>query len=193
MEVLGKGLLDSSCTKTVSGELWMDEYINTLSEEDRKSVKEGEGNAIFVFGDGIQLKSIRSVRVPAYILRNFRYFFTIHVVAAEIPLLISNREMKKMGMKIDFSRDVATIRQQDIKLISTQQGHYCLPLNYYLISSMQCNITLTVSNIKSLDRTTKLLKARKLHRQFGHAALQPLLKMVKNSKHEDKEFIECIK
>ena len=30
-ESFGQGILDSGCTKTVSGELWMQEFINTLS------------------------------------------------------------------------------------------------------------------------------------------------------------------
>ena len=38
VESLGKGILDSTCTKTVSGEKWMDEYIRNLNEEDKKEV-----------------------------------------------------------------------------------------------------------------------------------------------------------
>ncbi len=30
-ESFGKGILDSACTKTVAGQVWLDEYLATLS------------------------------------------------------------------------------------------------------------------------------------------------------------------
>ena len=36
VESLGKGILHSTCTKTVSGEEWKNDYIENLNEEDSK-------------------------------------------------------------------------------------------------------------------------------------------------------------
>ena len=40
-EALGKGVLDTGCSKTVAGEVWYVEYLSTLSVEDRNHVKRG--------------------------------------------------------------------------------------------------------------------------------------------------------
>ena len=40
VESLGKGLLDSGCTKTVTGELWLQEYLTTLSESEIRGIRE---------------------------------------------------------------------------------------------------------------------------------------------------------
>ena len=60
VESLGKGILDSACTKTVSGEEWLNEYIENLNEKDRKEVvcSETVGKSLFRFGDGVESKSI---------------------------------------------------------------------------------------------------------------------------------------
>ena len=36
VESLGKGILHGTCTKTVSGEEWINDYIENLNEEDSK-------------------------------------------------------------------------------------------------------------------------------------------------------------
>ena len=37
-ETFGKGLLDSGCSKTVAGKVWMEEFIKTLSRGDMNDV-----------------------------------------------------------------------------------------------------------------------------------------------------------
>ena len=32
----GKGVLDSGCTKTVTGGTWMDEFLSTLTNDDKR-------------------------------------------------------------------------------------------------------------------------------------------------------------
>ena len=51
IESLGKGVLDCGCTRTVAGELWMKEFLSTLSPKDAELVKEEERNSMFRFGD----------------------------------------------------------------------------------------------------------------------------------------------
>ena len=130
IEALGKGLLDSGCSKTVAGIIWYMEYLNTLTKEEREKVKEVESRAVFRFGDGVETKSMKRVTVPVYIGRQ-KFIIDIEVVENEIPLLISKGAMKQMGMKLDFENDVAIIRGEKLKLLCTSSGHYCcLPLNF---------------------------------------------------------------
>ena len=39
METKGYAILDSGCPNTVCGKQWMNEYIDTLSDEDRKTIR----------------------------------------------------------------------------------------------------------------------------------------------------------
>ena len=43
----GMAVLDSGCTKSVTGEMWLDEYLQTLSEQDRLQVSERSNDATF--------------------------------------------------------------------------------------------------------------------------------------------------
>ena len=67
VEALGKGLLHSGCSRTVAGQVWYDEYVNTLSEEDRQRLIEDDSKSIFMFGDGVETKSLKCVSVPVFI------------------------------------------------------------------------------------------------------------------------------
>ena len=40
IESFGMGLLDSGCTKTVAGQLWIQEYVSTLSDVEKEMIKE---------------------------------------------------------------------------------------------------------------------------------------------------------
>ena len=65
VESLDKGILDSAYTKIVSGEEWMNEYVENLNEEDKKKVLcwETESKSLFRFGDGLEIKSIKIVNI----------------------------------------------------------------------------------------------------------------------------------
>ena len=47
MEALGKGVLDCGCTRTVTGEFWMQEFLSTLSADDAALVEEEPSSAMF--------------------------------------------------------------------------------------------------------------------------------------------------
>ena len=51
MECLGKGVLDSGCSKTVAVELWLNEYIETPSENQKSVIneREREGERVNMF------------------------------------------------------------------------------------------------------------------------------------------------
>ena len=58
-ESLGMGILDSACTRTVTGETWLNVYLDTLSDSDRACVKWSKADTKFRFGDGIEVKSVK--------------------------------------------------------------------------------------------------------------------------------------
>ena len=89
VEALGKGVLDSGCTKTVAGKDWMSEFIDTLSIKDKNYVSEKRYNSSFRFGDGIKCEGLNEVTIPV-IIGGKRWMLAVSVVENAIPLLISN-------------------------------------------------------------------------------------------------------
>jgi len=190
IESLGKGVLDCGCTRTVAGEIWMTQFLDSMLPSDKTDVKiDYESPTVFRFGDGKECKSLRRVVMPVYI-GGRRQQLEVEVVDAEIPLLVSKDTMKNIGMQLDFEHDTAVIDGEEIQLACTTSGHYCMPLNVFCVDAG--NIVLKVNEIDTLDKKQKLSKAMKLHRQFGHAKASRLLKLISNSHIDDKEFVECV-
>ena len=106
LELLGKGILDSACTKCVAGSAWMDEFISTLSEEEKLMVRKStvKSDSIFRFGDGVQSRSFECVKIPVFFGKK-RRVLKVDIVDNEIPLLISKPAMKNLRMKLDFEND----------------------------------------------------------------------------------------
>ena len=191
-ESLGKGVLDCGCTKTVSGIDWMDEYVGTLTNSDRDDVKEAASDVTFRFGDGMECSSIKKVTIPVTV-GSLKCLMDVEVVQADIPLLISKGAMKQMGMNLNFVKDVAVINAEEIKLFCTTSGHYCIPVSVMEnAQSGSNNIVLHLECLAEMDEKKKLAKALKLHKQFSHASAEKLLKLVKKSNYNDKEFEKCI-
>ena len=80
---------------------------------------------------------MKKVTVP-----NKKYALQIEIVKAAIPLLISKKTMKELGMQLDFTRDLVIIDNERIKLMCTSSGNYCIALNTTPVDSE--NITLKV-------------------------------------------------
>ena len=130
VESLGKRILDSACTKTVSGEERMNEYIENLNKKDKKEVvcSETESKSLFRFGDGVESKSIRTVNIPIVTgSKRTLLEVDVDVVKNNIPLLISKGTMSKLEVNKDFTRHEAEVHGQVFKSQSNSSGHYCVP------------------------------------------------------------------
>ena len=191
VESLGKGLLDSGCSSTVAGRIWYDEYLSTLSEGDRRNVKEAESKSVFRFGDGVETKSLMCASVPVLIGRH-KFVVDMEIVPNEIPLLISKSVMKQMGMKLDFARDIAIVRGEEVRLICTSTGHYCFPLNLTHIEDHSVNFVLHLQCLNDMSQREMMNKALKLHRQFSHASKEKLKKLLHDGGCENQKFLKCI-
>lgn len=194
-ESLGKAILDSGCSKTVTGRQWLEIYIDGLCENDKKLVKTETSCERFKFGDGVQVVSDKKVTIPA-IIDNLKVKIETHVVENEIPLLLSKSSMKKAGVVLDFNKDFVTILGKKIKLSVTTTGHYCVPLTNYVVNEngyAGVPIVLHATALKEMLPEEKKSKARKLHKQFSHASKEKLCKLVKQSSdYNDREFLKMI-
>ena len=195
MESLGMGVLDSACTQTVTGDIWLDAFIDTLSAQDRSLVEYSTTNTKFKFGDGVEVTSTRKVKFPAFLGKK-KVAIESCIVANEIPLLLSKQSMKKAGIVLDFVSDTATVLGDTLGLVCTSSGHYCLPLTNKLIDdqgNLPFSIVLHTSAVASMSLEEKRKKAVKLHRQFCHASKEKLSKLVRESEDfNDKDFLKVI-
>ena len=193
-ETFNMALLDSGCTKTVCGEAWLELYINSLPDREKKNVVENKSSNMFKFGDNKVIKSNRIVTFPVCIA-NVNATITTDVIDYEIPLLLSKEAMKKAKTKIDFSQDKVHIFGQSVDVNVTTSGHYCLALNskYDNISQQQASITLFCKNIDNKSNEEKIKIASKLHRQFAHPPSERLLQLISDSGIIDKQLADHIK
>ena len=60
-------VLDSACTHTIAGELWLEVFLGTLSDGDKNLVKIRNSNRSFCFGDGVAVKASKVVKFPVTI------------------------------------------------------------------------------------------------------------------------------
>ena len=192
-ETLGMAIVDSACSKTVCGKVWMDAYREQLSDQDKALVKVYPTSTKFRFGDGAQCISNNLVKFPAVIGKK-KVPIEANVVEADIPLLLSRKSMKVAGCTLDFKHDTIEILDQSIKLISTKSGHYCIPLTKFILNSeINTSIVLHTSAVEEMSVEQKRQKALKLHRQFSHASKEKLSKLVRGSgSFNDKEFLSIL-
>ena len=61
-------VLDSACSSTVCGDIWLENYLNSLDHEDRRQIKRSMGQKTFKFGGGERLKSKGEYNLPAVIV-----------------------------------------------------------------------------------------------------------------------------
>ena len=126
-DALYYAVLDSGCTDTVCGEEWLSSFMQSLSPEARKTVKEYPSEKLFRFGDGDIYKSIKKVVLPVNIGGLDERLGT-EVVECFIPLLLSRKSMEKGDISIHYGKNTGTIRGKALKLQYTSTGYHCISL-----------------------------------------------------------------
>ena len=127
-ECRGYAVLDCGCPHTVCGEKWIKDYIDNLSESDRKDIEITKSNQSFTFGDGRGIKSQRKMKIPVW-MGGIQGTLTTDVVEAEIPLLLSINVMERAKMVLDFAREEIKVHGKYIRVKKMRSGHYAMPLS----------------------------------------------------------------
>ena len=107
-ETFSIALLDSGCTKTVSGEKWFKVFIDILSSKDAPSIITIPSDALIRFGNSKIVKANKSVKIPVTIAGTPVMLFT-DIIKYEIPLLLSKEVMKRAHAQIDVYDDKVCI------------------------------------------------------------------------------------
>ena len=175
VDTIGFGVLDSACTKTVAGTNWIEEYLQLISKQDENKMERKKSFSVFRFGDGIERKAKYTLTIPA-VVAGCKIWIGVDVVDCDIPLLLSKETMKKLDMNIDFGTGIASVLGMNVDLMTTNSGHYCIPL--VTTAKEHVKIVLDESHIKEKSQEDLKKIALKLHRQFCHASFDRLKKLL---------------
>ena len=102
-ETEGKRVLDCAYTSPVAGENWIQEFIKSLSEEDKKKIVEEKSTRTFKFGGGEVRSSIICVTLPVEVA-GVKGTITTDMVKANLPLLLGMPVLKTAKIVINFDR-----------------------------------------------------------------------------------------
>ena len=131
MDLGSCALLDSAYSSTVCGKKWLDCYIDSLDQCDKRDLQQTGGRRMFVFGGGNQLRSDGEFCLPAEI-DGKEVRTKTDVVQSEISLLLSQNAMKTAGVKMDLENDTATIFRNEVTLKLTTSCLGVIKLEYSL-------------------------------------------------------------
>ena len=192
-ESLSSGLLDCGCTKTVCGKEWYDEFVSGLSEDDKRAIKTEESSFPYKFGSGDVIYSYQRSILPVY-LGTYKGTIETEIVKTELPLLISKNAMKAIGMVLDFQKDTALFRDEELPLLTSSSGHYLISLNKTETrNEKESNEEALIAiNMENKNEKEKKKMAIKLHQQFGHPPYERLAEMIKLAGITDEKFHEIL-
>ena len=196
-ETFGCAILDTGCSKSVTSELWLEEYLTTLSEEELSKVKYEISNTFFRFGDGTLYESKKKVKFPARVA-GVDFLVNADIIEAEIPLLLSKGAMKKAGVIIDLKKDEVIMFGKKVRVLVTNLGHYAVALNSKVyMGRMDTPVhRVFITNIEKLDELPKEEQrkvAMKWHKQFSHPHGDRLCNLMKDAGITSQEMLKTVK
>ena len=184
-ETINKAVLDSGASKTVCGLEWYNCYRDSLDENLMKELKEYPSETIFRFGVG-KLKASKMVHLPVMFCDK-KVKLEVHVVDTDIPLLLSLKTMKTMGLQINFETDEVILDGEGFDLGTTSTGHYTLTLSKNLENTPEVYLN-AVSECEKSKKLDIKNKALKLHRRFAHANSKRIIGLLRNAGKSDAEL-----
>ena len=126
-ETKNMAVLDSGAPKSVCGSAWLENYLSTISEMDKKEVIHEKSKSVYKFGCASRIKALKKVTFPA-VIGVTKVRLKVDVVEGDLPLLLSRVFMKQAESELDFKDDTIVMFGQKFNLILTDSGHYALPL-----------------------------------------------------------------
>ena len=195
-----KGVIDSACSRTVSGSDYINNFISHLPPYEQSLVKNGSpSKTIYQFGGGERRVSIKRLELPI-VIGDLKIKITTEVVEADIPLLIGANSLESSKAVLDFGAMQATIFSVTVPLIKVSSGHFCIDL---LPSRVDGDPTHDYTNDEvvlhaiNIGENLSQKELKKLHHICGHSSSKRLLKLLdkagKLTKEREKEVLEIEK
>ena len=182
-------LIDSGASCSVVGQKWIDSWGRHLNWPKRIA-----SSREFRFGDGPPFASQGEMHLPILIPKertsdslNHILTFKVDVVAALIPMLISQQALSHMEGKMDFSRFTLELPGLcTIQLTRSSTGHVLLP-GFINQDSLDYQIP-SQHHLFPMQQTTLPLRqltdaeVLKIHQQLGHCSEKQLLDLLRFGK-----------
>ena len=184
METAKSAVIDTASTKTVAGTHWYESYYNNLNPGDqkKKEVKMESSHTAFKFGDGRKVAALNKVTFST-VIGSTNCKIETELVEVNIPLLLSKQSLKKAGTIIDMKNDKAVMFNEEIGLHTSTSGHYCIeicPKDEPVCTQGEIHEVLILEdNLSSTQQ--KKTQIEVLHKQFGHASINNLKKLINNA------------
>ena len=83
-EMVTKTVIDTACTKTVAGQLWLQNYMKSFDDTLLNQVGISESHKVFKFGDGRKVIATSKAKLPAEI-GNTKCFTKAETIQEKIP------------------------------------------------------------------------------------------------------------
>ena len=177
-ESFGAAVLDTACTRTVCGRKWLDNYLESLNDENLDNVQHCNSNRKFKFGDGVSVKATENVVIPAQIGEK-KCNINTDVVDSDIPLLLSKESLKRARTILNLEEDKAEMFQEPVPLHLTSSGHYCVDIS--IKQSTEDNDPSVLIVTEAMSEKEQKKKLVKIHRQFGHALPEKMRVLLENA------------
>ena len=183
--------MDSGCSTSVCGSLWLEVYIDSLSCADRELIKYMSASRSYKFGDGKKLKAVKRVEIPLHIGEK-KTSIVVDVVNADIPLLFSKSSLQKSRSKMDFETNTIHILDQSLPMHETTSGHYLLSLKRSLNADDPAVRRIFQATRFDDDMNANKKKVLKVHKQFAHPAPEKLKTLLRNAGVKDKKVLNLV-
>ena len=186
-------VLDTGCPQNVTGLVWLNCFLDTLSDEEKACVQKFKSTNKFKFGGGRVLESLYKIVMPVNILGS-NIILEFDVIDSDIPLLCGKNTMKEWNLVIDTRKETAELQlnghKKNVDLCTSKSGHWCF--NLQPPSSLLCAAN-TFFSVTDLDAEQKKKAAVQIHRQFCHPPFSFLSKVLRNLGEVDEEFMGFLK
>ena len=185
-ETHNHAVIDTGCPTPVCGEQWYKCYLDSMTEEEKSSLKIESSEAMFRFGDSPSVKSIHKVYLPVTICDK-EMFLATDVVESDIPLLLSKDVLIKSKANLDFGTETIKIYEKRQPMICTTSGHHAIPIRPH---GKEITSNIIMHTVK--DNKDDLATAKKLHQQFGHPVAHRLIKLIKDSGNDNDNLLKAV-
>ena len=169
-------VLDIACSSTVCGQTWFNNYLESLTRDQREKITWKDSKKVLKFGGGTCLTSKGEYSIPA-VLAERNVIIQTDIVESDIPLLLSRESMKRASVKLDLENDKAVIFGKEVALNQRTAGHYCVPTDR--------TDTIPVAEVSTVQENGKehLTKEKllKLHRQFAQPPKKRLIALLRDA------------
>ena len=122
-EMETNAIIDTACTKTVSGEKWCFNYMNCLDDTEINLIEIKPSRKVFKFGNGRKVYSKYQAIIPAKI-GSKECFIQTEIVDEKILLLLSKTSLKKADTYLNIKDDKIKMFGKDIDICISTNGHY---------------------------------------------------------------------